>query len=119
MVGGRDCLFFAGFTPILVGSVLRIFLIFCVVIILFCLFIISLVCPMLPVSLDCPFLIAARFSLTVIYYLQSVLRLLWQFLWIVHFSFPLRFSLMFIYSFTHMLFIKWFSMLRKDEIHWQ
>ena len=77
MVGGRDCLFFAGFTPIWVGSELRIFLIFCVVIILFCLFIISLVCPMLPVSLDCPFLIAARFSLTVIYYLQSVLRLLW------------------------------------------
>ena len=61
----------------LVGSVLLIFLIFCVVIILFCLFIISLVCPMLPVSLDCPFLIAARFSLTVIYYLQSVMRLLW------------------------------------------
>ena len=47
------------------GSVLLIFLVFCVVLcfgVLF-IFILCVVCPMLPVSLDCPFLIAPSVSL--------------------------------------------------------
>ena len=47
-----------------------------------------IVYPMLPVSLDCPFLIAPSVFSNV--YLQ--------FPWIVHFLLPLRYSLMFIYT---------------------
>ena len=60
-----------------------------------CLFVLCRVCAMLPVSLDCPFLIAPSVFSNV--YLSCVLcTLCCQFLWIVHFWLPLRFSLMFI-----------------------
>jgi hypothetical protein len=44
-----------GSPPFLVGSVLFIFLVFCVMFFVFVLFVfvLYLVCPMLPVSLDC------------------------------------------------------------------
>jgi hypothetical protein len=45
---------------------------------------------MLPVSLDCPFLIVPSIFSNVYV----------QFLWIVHFFLPLRYSLTFIYSFS-------------------
>jgi len=43
---------------VLVESVLFIFLVFCVVFCVLFAFVLCLVCPMLPESLDCPFLIA-------------------------------------------------------------
>jgi hypothetical protein len=41
----------------------------------FALFVLCLVCPMLPVSLDCPFLIALRVSLTFIYKLKKLITI--------------------------------------------
>ena len=62
---GTACASWAsGFTSrFLVGSVLLIVLVFCVVFFVLFVFILCLEYPMLPVSLDCPFLIS-RFSLT-------------------------------------------------------
>ena len=66
-----------------------------------------LVYPMLPVSLDCPFLITlsscvpyvASFSgLSVFDYPFVLCTLCCQFLWIVHLWLPLRYSLTFIYQ---------------------
>ena len=52
--------------PFLVGSVLFIFLVFCVVLFVLFVFVLCLVFPMLPVFLNCPFLIALSVSLTFI-----------------------------------------------------
>jgi hypothetical protein len=58
-------------------------------------FVLCLVYPMLPVSLDCPFLIAPSLFSNI--YLSCVLcTQCCQFLWIVHFWLPLRYSLTFI-----------------------
>ena len=70
--------------------VLLIFLVFCVVCFQLCVFVLCYVCPMLPVSLDCPFLIAPSVFSSV--YLQ--------FLWIVHSFLPVLFFPVFIYSFS-------------------
>jgi len=48
-----------GFTPVVVGTVFLHCVVFCVSSSCLC-----LVYPMLPVSLDCPFWLALRFSLT-------------------------------------------------------
>ena len=56
LIIGTHHLSFAS-TWFLMGSVLLIFLVFCVVFVLF-VCVMCLVCSMLPVSLDCPFLIA-------------------------------------------------------------
>ena len=59
------------------------------------LFAMCLVYPMLPVSLNCPFLIALSVFSNI--YLSCVLcTLWWQFLWIVHLWLHLRYSLAFI-----------------------
>jgi hypothetical protein len=73
-------------------------------------FVLCLVYPMLPVSLDCPFLIATSvFSNVYIQYNPFIVLFCLssscvlctqccQFLWIVHFWLPLRYSLTFIYN---------------------
>ena len=84
--------------PVLMRYVLLIFSVFCVVFV--CLRRIY-VCPILPVSLDCPFLIAPVVFSNV--YLFACLRRIYvlyalscQCLWIVHSWLPLLFSLTFI-----------------------
>jgi hypothetical protein len=65
----------------------------CVLVFIF--FVLCLVYPLLPVSLDCSFWIAPSVFSNV--YLSCVLcTLCCQFLWIVHFGLPLRYSLTFI-----------------------
>jgi hypothetical protein len=57
-----------------------------------CLFVLCLVYSMLTVPLDCPFLIAHSVFSNI--YLSCVLcTQCWQYLWIIHFSSPPRFSL--------------------------
>ena len=94
----RNCLPFAStwvYTRFLVGSLLLIFLVSCVVVFAWFVFVLCLVHPMLPVSLDCPFLIIPSVFSNV--YLFCVLYTqCCQCLWIVHSWLPLRFSLTFI-----------------------
>jgi hypothetical protein len=74
-----------------------ILLVLCVALCFFVLFVfvLYLVCPMLPVSLHCPFLIAPSVFSNV--YLSYVLcTQCWQCFWIVHCWLPIQFSLMFI-----------------------
>jgi hypothetical protein len=59
------------------------------------LFVLCLVCPMLPVSLACPFFVAPSIFSNV--YLSCVLCVqCYQFLWLVHSSLSLQYSLTFI-----------------------
>ena len=58
----------------LVGSVLLIFLVFCVVFFVLFVFILWLVSSMLPLSLDCPFLNSCPFS-----FLYHLFSLFWAF----------------------------------------
>jgi hypothetical protein len=60
-----------GSPPVLVGSVLLIFLVFCVEF-LFFVFVLCLVYPMLPVSLDCPFLITPSVFSNVYFQLKTL-----------------------------------------------
>jgi hypothetical protein len=76
--------------------------------ILWRLFVLCLVYPMLPVSLDCPFLIAPLVFFDV--YLSCVLcTLCCQFLWIVHFWLLLWYSLMFICPVSCVSYVASFS----------
>jgi hypothetical protein len=73
-------------------------------------YVMCLVCPMLPVSLDCSFLIVAQFSLTFIYYLLYVLCLVWPMLPVsldCSFLIVARFSLAFIYYLLSVLCLVW------------
>ena len=66
---GRDCLSFAGdwvHRRFLAGSSLLIFLALCVVVFVLFVFVLCLVYPMLPVSLNYLLVIAPSFSLTFI-----------------------------------------------------
>jgi hypothetical protein len=58
LVGSVLLIFLVFCVVFLVGSVLLIFLVFCVVFVVLFVFVLCLVYPMLPVFLDCPFLIA-------------------------------------------------------------
>ena len=61
LIRNRNCLHFERIwvhPQFLVGSMLLILLVFCVVFFVLFVFVLYLVYPMLPVSLDCPFLIA-------------------------------------------------------------
>jgi hypothetical protein len=72
------------------------------------LFILCLVYPILPVSLDCTLLIAPSVFSNV--YLSCVLcTLCCQFLWIVHYWLPLRCSLTFIYPVSCVPYVASFS----------
>jgi hypothetical protein len=57
LVGSLLLIFLVFCVVFLVGSVLPIFLVFCVVFLVLFVFVLCLVYPILPVSLDCPFLI--------------------------------------------------------------
>ena len=91
-----------------IASFSRLYIIDCPFGVLQRLFILCLVYPMLPVSLDCPLLIAPSVFSNV--YLSCVLcTLCCQFLWIVHFLLPLRCSLTFIYPVSCVLYVVSFS----------
>ena len=57
---------------ILVGSVLLIFLVFCVLLFGLLVFVLCLVYPMLSVALDCPFLLAPLPDTVVIIYFKNI-----------------------------------------------
>ena len=59
LVGSELLIFLVFCVVFLVGSELLIFLVFCVVFLVLFVLVLYLVYPMLPVSLDCPFLIAS------------------------------------------------------------
>jgi hypothetical protein len=80
----------------------------CTFSILWRLFVLCLVYPMLPVSLDCPFVIAPLVLSDV--YLSCVLcTLCYQFLWIVHLWLPLWYSLTFICPVSYVPYVSSFS----------
>ena len=75
-----------------------IFLVFCVVLFVFSVFLLCLAYPMVPVSLDCPFLVTQSVFSVLCYLLclfsSFVLQTQWfQCLWIVRSWLPYRFSL--------------------------
>ena len=71
-------------------------------------FVLCLVYPMLPFSLDCPFLITPP-----VFSGLSILDYPSGFLWIVHSWLPLRFSLTFIYNLRN--FILWPPLIKNDN----
>ena len=76
--------------------------------ILWRLFVLYLVYPMLPVPLDCPFMIAPSVFSNV--YLSCIFcTLCCQFLWIVHFWLLLRYSLTFIFLVSCVPYVSSFS----------
>ena len=57
------------------GSVLLIYVVFCVVFFVLFVFVLCLVCPILSISLNCPFLITLRISLTFIVLLYNTISI--------------------------------------------
>jgi len=78
LIRGRTCWSFAGawfYHPIFGGFLVLIFLVFCVVFFSFvCVFILCLVYQMLPVSLDCSYLIAPSVFSNVCFHILRVVN---------------------------------------------